>query len=66
MKLRPSRKSRESKTGPLSVISAGRYELEAMLQDDPNRQEVLNRYDRYAQDLYNGLAAVYPVDEIFP
>ena len=66
MKLRPSRKSRESKTGPLSVISAGRYELEAMLHDDPNRQEVLNRYDRYAQDLYNGLAAVYPVDEIFP
>ena len=66
MKLRPSRKSRESKSGPLSVISAGRFELASLLQDDPNRQEVLNRYDRYAQDLYNGLAAVYPVDEIFP
>jgi len=66
MKLRPSKKSRESKTGPLSVISSGRFELETYLHDDPNRQEVLNRYDRYAQDLYNGLAAVYPVDTIFP
>ena len=66
MKLRPSKKSRESKSGPLSAISSGRFELESLLADDPNRHEILNRYDRYAQDLYNGLGAVYQADEVFP
>ena len=66
MKLRPSKKSSDSATGASAVLAAGRVQLDADLREDPNRQEILNRYDRYSQDLYDGLAAVYPVDRMFP
>src|ERR1019366_4514692 len=48
------------------VIAAGRKQLSDLLSQDANRQEVLDRYDRYAQDLYDGLSVVYAADAIFP
>jgi len=66
MRLRPSKKSQETSIGAAAVIAAGRTQLELALKEDVSRQELLNRYDRYAQDLYDGLSAVYAVDAMFP
>ena len=66
MRLRPSKKSQETSTGAAAVIAAGRAQLELSLKEDPGRQEILNRYDRHSQDLYDGLNAVYAVDIMFP
>ena len=45
-------------------IDAARKKLASHLKADPGLDDLLLRYDRWAGDLYDGLAAVYPVDEV--
>ena len=45
-------------------IESARKKLATTLKADPQLDELLVRYDRWAGDLYDGLAAVYPVDEV--
>ena len=45
-------------------IDAARKKLTSHLKADPGLDDLLVRYDRWAGDLYDGLAAVYPVDEV--
>ena len=41
-------------------IAAGRNRLAAALAGDPDAGDVVTRYDRWAGDLWDGLAAIYP------
>ena len=45
-------------------IDAARKKLASHLKADPGLDDLLLRYDRWAGDLYDGLAAVYPIDEV--
>ena len=47
-------------------IEAARKRLSQALKNEPESAVILTRFDRWAGDLYDGLAAVYPVDEILP
>ncbi len=47
------------------TIESGRKRLSSALKNDPQSEELLLRFDRWAEDLYDGLAAVYPVDTVF-
>ncbi|MFM6962670.1 MAG: alpha-amylase family protein [Micrococcales bacterium] len=42
------------------TIDAARKRLASSLKSDPDLADLLLRYDRWAEDLYDGLAAVYP------
>ena len=44
------------------TIDAARKRLANNLKSDPGLAELLLRYDRWANDLYDGLAAVYPAE----
>lgn len=66
MKLRPTKKVAPTSDNAEQVIAAGRLQLSRLLHEDVNRQDVLNRYDRYAPDLYQGFAAVYDAERVFP
>lgn len=44
------------------TIDAARKRLANNLKSDPGLAEILLRYDRWANDLYDGLAAVYPAE----
>jgi amylosucrase len=48
------------------ALTAARARLAAALADDPDRENVLARLDRWGADLRDGLAAVYPVDTVLP
>ena len=48
------------------TVSDGRKRLAAHLADDPDLTEILTRYDRWAPDLWDGLAAVYDASEVLP
>ena len=47
-------------------LAAGRARLATLLSDDPDLTEALTRYDRWAPDLWAGLAAVYDAAEVLP
>mgnify|MGYP000706356527 CR=1 FL=1 len=49
-----------------NLIADNRKALEKLLPRDPSSQLLLNRYDRWAGDLYDGLAETYDVQTIFP
>ena len=44
------------------TIDAARKRLASNLKSDPGLEDLLLRYDRWASDLYDGLAAVYPAE----
>jgi amylosucrase len=44
------------------TIDAARKKLASNLKSDPDLEALLVRYDRWASDLYDGLAAVYPAE----
>ena len=44
------------------TIDAARKRLANNLKSDPSLADLLLRYDRWANDLYDGLAAVYPAE----
>ncbi len=46
-------------TARQSAIADGRARLSAALATDPQRTDVLARYDRWSADLWDGLSAVY-------
>lgn len=48
------------------TLAAARVRLAEALHDDPAQAAVLARFDRWGTDLRDGLAAVYPVDEVLP
>ncbi|MEZ5115220.1 MAG: alpha-amylase family glycosyl hydrolase [Candidatus Nanopelagicales bacterium] len=48
------------------TVAAGRSRLAEALAGDPDLGDVLDRYDRWADDLAVALAAVYPVAEVLP
>jgi amylosucrase len=47
-------------------IEAARKRLSQALKNEPESAVLLTRFDRWAGDLYDGLAAVYPVDDVLP
>ena len=51
---------------PSFSVSDGRERLAAHLADDPDLNEVLTRYDRWADDLWDGLSAVYDASAVLP
>jgi amylosucrase len=50
----------------LEAIKNSRIALERALTTDPDVTDVLDRYDRWAGDLWDGLAAVYPAEVVMP
>lgn len=48
------------------ALKSARARLSAALSGDSAQSELLLRFDRWGGDLYDGLAAVYPVDETLP
>lgn len=54
-----------SSAGSFTVV-AGRARLADLLGEDPEREEVLARYDRWAPDLWDGLAVVYDPSAVLP
>ena len=48
----------ESGVDRAADLVAGRERLAGLLGSDPSRSDVLTRYDRWAGDLWDGLAAV--------
>jgi amylosucrase len=44
------------------TIDAARKRLASNLKSDPGLEDLLLRYDRWANDLYDGLAAIYPAE----
>ena len=48
------------------AIRAARAQLADALPGDPDLPDLLARFDRWAPDLYTGLAAVYDADEVLP
>ena len=53
-------------TVPSAVIANGRAELARLIGSDADAADLLTRYDRWAADLYDGLAAVYQAAEVLP
>jgi amylosucrase len=53
-------------TVPSAVIAQGRAELARLIGSDGDAAALLTRYDRWAADLYDGLAAVYDAAEVLP
>ena len=51
---------------PSFSVSDGRERLAAHLAGDPDLNEVLTRYDRWADDLWDGLSAVYDASAVLP
>ena len=49
-----------------NLIADSRKALEKLLPREPSSQLLLDRYDRWAGDLYDGLAETYDVQSIFP
>lgn len=47
-------------------IEAAHKRLAGALKSDPQREELLARFNRWAGDLYAGLAAVYDVEDVMP
>ena len=47
-------------------IADGRRRLASLLATDPDLTDVLTRYDRWAPDLWDGLATVYDASEVLP
>jgi amylosucrase len=52
--------------GRQAAIAAGRQRLAAALAGDDEAVEVLTRYDRRADDLWDGLAPVYDAERVLP
>lgn len=48
------------------AITAGRSRLGAALADDAALDDVLTRFDRWAEDLWDGLAGVYDAERVLP
>lgn len=48
------------------VIADGRARLSARVADDPDAVDLLARYDRWAPDLWTGLAEVYDAATVLP
>ena len=48
------------------TLAAGRARLAEALAGDPGLTDILTRYDRWAPDLLDGLAAVYDADAVLP
>ena len=51
---------------PSAAIAKGRAELARLIGSDGDAADLLTRYDRWAADLYDGLAAVYDAAEVLP
>ncbi|MEN9679517.1 MAG: Amylosucrase [Actinomycetota bacterium] len=49
----------------IAILSA-RAQLAIALSNDPDVDEILTRFDRWKFDLWEGLAAVYDAQEVFP
>ena len=47
-------------------IASARSQLEKALAGDSGAAEILTRYDRYASDLWDGLAVTYSADQLLP
>lgn len=47
-------------------IASARSQLEKALAGDSGAAEILIRYDRYASDLWDGLAVTYSADQLLP
>ena len=47
-------------TARTAAVAAGRALLAAELCGDPDLADLLSRYDRWADDLWDGLVPVYP------
>ncbi len=52
--------------GPSAALAAGRRRLADHLADDPGAIDVLTRFERWGEDLWHGLAAVYDADVVLP
>ena len=55
-----------SSTPRAKVISDGRKQLESLLAKDQGLPAVLDRYDRWADDLFDGITATYEAASLFP
>ena len=51
---------------PTQARTAGRALLSARLSGDPALADVLTRYDRWVDDLWDGLATVYDAEAVLP
>ena len=49
-----------------NALAEARSRLARQLADDPDRTEVLTRYDRWADDLWDGLAVTYDPASVLP
>ena len=65
MKLWSSKKNSTPPSQATQVIAAARLQLGRLLHEDVNQQSVLDRFDRYAQDLYDAISAVYDAEAVF-
>ena len=52
--------------GREAALAVGRGRLAALLDGDPDAIDVLTRYDRWAGDLWDGLAVVYDAAAVLP
>jgi amylosucrase len=50
----------------MHACAAGRAQLARQLAGDPDLPDLLTRYDRYAPDLWEGLATVYDASAVLP
>lgn len=48
------------------VIADGRKRLERLLAKDSDSRSVLDRFDRWSEDLFDGLSATYNAETLFP
>lgn len=48
------------------AIAASRLRLEKALSKDPDLNDLLDRFDRYAHDLWNGVEVVYDAHTVLP
>ena len=49
-----------------NIIADNRRALEKLLPRESASQLLLDRYDRWAGDLYDGLVQTYDVEKVFP
>ena len=49
-----------------AALADGRQRLAGQLAGDPSGPDLLTRYDRWAEDLYDGLSTVYDAAEVLP
>lgn len=56
----------QNDTTKFRAIESGRAALERALAGDTEVSDVLDRYDRWAGDMWDGLVAVYPAKEVMP